>query len=606
AAGDIDADGDLDLCITAFGANGSVWLWRNDGTGQFSRDAALAQQGISPCFGDVDNDGDLDLWLGRAGADRYFENDGKGHFTINHSAAIDGKQSVTDCARVIDVDSDGDLDLVAFRRTRGTIPAGETLKAGSGHVYNNNRDGTFVDIAKKLGLTLEETAVAAVAYDDFDNDRDMDFVIFSANDERAVAWINDRAWTYRTLSADKTNLLAEGVQGVTSGDPDKDGDSDLLVFTSEGLQLLVNQTGFRFARHEGFSDRHGRLGGSSGQFADMDNDGDLDIVIADAYRRDGSRGPALLMNDWPQDRFIDASELDPGNLLSALESEGNTSCVVADFTGNGRCDILLAPMGSEPYLVENITRGGNWIEMDLRGTRGQDKKTRSNNSAIGARVEIKTGTIFQQFTVGAPSGQVSMPPHRIHAGLGEFLKVDWLRITWPDAVLQAELELPGNQVMTVAELQRKVSSCPHLFAWDGTHFEFISDFGGMGGIGYLAAPGTYGKPDPTEYLPIPNLKPRAAEYVFQVLEPTEEVVYFDQANLIAVDHPLGTEVYPHEMMAISVPAPPFELFCFKDTIEPVGAVDHRGVDVTKNIRLIDRRYAGATELDERFTGFAKN
>ena len=606
ATGDIDGDGDLDLCITAFGIDGGVWLWRNDGTGQFSHDPALARQGISPCFGDVDNDGDLDLWLGRAGTEMYFENDGKGRFTTNHAVAADSGQSVTHCARVLDVDSDGDLDLLAFRLESGKIPAGKTLKPGNSSVYNNNRDGTFVDIADKLGLTLEETAVAAVAYDDFDNDRDTDFVVFSADDEEAIAWVNDRAWTYRTLSADKTNLLAEGVLSATSGDPDKDGDSDLLVFSSEGLQLLVNQTGFRFARHEGFSDRFGRLGGSSGQFADMDNDGDLDIVIADAHRHDGSRGPALLINDWPQDRFIDAFEMDPGNLLSAVESKGNASCVVADFTGNGSLDILLAPMDSEPCLVENITPGGNWIEIDLRGTRGQDKKTRSNDSAIGARVEIKTGAIFQQFVVGAASGQVSMPPHRIHAGLGESPKVDWLRITWPDAVLQAELELAGGQVMTIAELQRKVSSCPHLFAWDGSHFEFISDFGGVGGIGYLVGPGTYGKPDPTEYLVVPSLKPRDGQYILQVLEPTEEVVYFDQASLIAVDHPLGTEVYPHEMMAISVPAPPFELFCFKDTIEPVGAVDHRGVDVTKNIRLIDRSYAGATELDERFTGFAKD
>jgi len=184
--------------------------------------------------------------------------------------------------------------------------------------------------------------------------------------------------------------------------------------------------------------------------------------------------------------------------------------------------------------------------------------------------------------------------------------VDWLRITWPDAVLQAELELPAGQVMNIAELQRKVSSCPHLFAWDGSHFEFVSDFGGVGGIGHLVAPGVYGKPDPTEYLPIPNLQARDGEYVFQVLEPTEEVVYFDEAKLIAVDHPLDTEVYPHEMMAIGIPAPPFELFCFKDTIEPLGAVDHRGTDVTRNIRSVDRSYAGATELDRRFTGFAKD
>jgi hypothetical protein len=367
----------------------------------------------------------------------------------------------------------------------------------------------------------------------------------------------------------------------------------------------MNQGGFRFARHQGFADRCGRLGGTGGQFADMDNDGDLDIVIADAFRRDGSRGPALLINDWPRDRFINALEIDPGNLLSAITSKGNASCVVADFTGNGKCDVLLAPIGEEPFLVENVTPGGHWIEIDLRGTREQDKKSRSNNSAIGARVEIKTGTIFQQYVVGAPSGQVAMPPYRIHAGLGEYIKVDWLRIMWPDAVLQAELEVPADQVMTITELQRKVSSCPHLFAWDGSHFEFVSDFGGMGGLGYLVAPGLYARPDPTEYLPVPNLKPRDGEYVLQALEPIEEIVYFDEAKLIAVDHPVETEVYPHEMMAVGAPPPPFELFCFKDPIEPVRAIDHYGADVTEKVRTVDRRYAGATEPDPRFTGLAK-
>ena len=608
AAGDVDEDGDLDLCITAFAgerANGNVWLWRNDGAGGFSHDANLAENGICPCFGDVDNDGDLDLWLGCAGPDLYFENDGKGNFRKSEVSAIAGGDFVTHCARVLDADSDGDLDFLAFRLARGTVPATGALVPTASSLYNNNRDGSFTDIAEKLGLVLEKTPVAAAVYDDFDNDRDLDLVVFSAGGGEAIGWVNDRAWEYHTLDVETTGLSVEGVLSATSGDPDKDGDRDLLIFTDKGLQLFINQGGFRFARHQGFADYCGQLGGTGGQFADMDNDGDLDILIADAFRRDGSRGPALLINDWPRDRFVNTIEIDPGNLLSAITSKGNASCVVADFTGNGRCDVLLAPIGEKPFLVENISQGGHWIEIDLRGTREQDKKSRSNNSAIGARVEVKTGTIFQQYVVGAPSGQVAMPPYRIHAGLGEYAKVDWLRIMWPDAVLQAELELPADQVMTITELQRKISSCPHLFAWDGSHFEFISDFGGMGGLGYLVAPSVYAKPDPTEYLPVPNLKPRDGEYIFQVLEPIEEVVYVDEAKLIAVDHPVETEVYPYEMMAVSAPPPPFELFCFKDRIEPIRAVDHRGIDVTDKIRTIDRHYAGATAQDPRFTGLAK-
>ncbi|MHC4641343.1 MAG: CRTAC1 family protein [Planctomycetota bacterium] len=606
ATGDVDDDGDLDICITAFGDDGSVRLWHNDGSGGFSHDVTLAQQGISPCFGDVDNDGDLDLWLGCAGPDLYFENDGKGNFRESEVSTIGGGNLVTSCARLLDIDSDGDLDFLSFHLERGSVPATDVFKPSAGSLYNNNRDGSFTDIAEKLGLTFKKAAVADVVYDDFDNDRDLDLVVFSTGDHKAVGWVNDRAWKYRILDAEATGLSVKRVLSATSGDPDKDGDRDLLIFTDKGLYLFMNQGGFRFARHGGFTDQCGRLGGTGGQFADMDNDGDLDILIADAFRRDGSRVPALLINDWPRNRFINAMEIDPGNLLSAITIKGNASCVVADFTGNGRCDVLLAAVSQKPMLIENVTPNGHWIELDILGTRGQDKKSRSNNSAIGARVEVKTGTIFQQYVVGVSSGQVAMPPYRIHAGLGEYTKVDWLRIMWPDAVLQAELELPADQVMTITEVQRKVASCPHLFAWDGTHFKLVSDFGGMGGIGYLVAPDSYAKPDPTEYLPIPNLKPRNGEYILQVVEPIEEVVFFDEAKLIAVDHPVETEVYPHEMMAVSAPPPPFEIFCIKDPIEPVHAVDHRGIDVTENIHVIDRNYAGATDLDPRFTGFAEN
>jgi tetratricopeptide (TPR) repeat protein len=598
AAGDIDEDGDIDLCITAFGDDGGVWLWRNDGTGRFSHDAMLAQEGISPCFGDVDNDGDLDLWLGRAGPDIYFQNDGKANFTPEPNETIAGGECFTHYARLLDADSDGDLDFLAFSL------ADKIAKPAAGSLYNNNRDGSFVDIAEKLGLKLKNNPVNTAVYDDFDNDRDLDLVIFSMNG-KTIGWVNDRGLKYHVLDAATTGLNVNEVLSATSGDPDKDGDRDLLIFTNNGPQLFINQGGFTFKRQEYFSHSFGRLRGTVGQFADMDNDGDLDIVIADAIKRDGGQGPALLINNWPEDHFIDVLQVDPGNMLSAINFPGNASCIAADFTGNGNCDILLAPIGEKPFLVENITPGGHWIEIDLRGMREQDKKTRSNNSAIGARVEVKTGSVFQQYMVGTSSGQAAMPPYRIHAGLGQYSKVDWLRIMWPDAVLQAELELPADQVIKITELQRKTSSCPHLFAWDGTHFEFVSDFGGMGGIGYLATPGEYAKPDPTEYLPVPDIKPRDGEFVFQVLEPIEEVVYFDHAKLIAVDHPAGTQVYPNEMMAIGIDPVPFELFCFKDAIEPVRAVDDSGADVTEKIRSIDRRYAGATKPDPRFVGLAK-
>lgn len=605
AVGDIDGDGDIDLCLTALGTDGATALWRNDGAGVFTKGQVLTDKGICPSLGDVDNDGDLDLWLGRAGSDMYFAGDGRGRFEHVELAGVSPSDVATHGARLFDIDSDGDLDLFALHLDRGAVPMHAPSEPLATRVYNNNRDGSFADIAQKLGLDFATTAVAASVYDDFDNDRDLDLIVFPQN-APPVGWINDRVWRHRLQDAESLGLSEiEDVLGVTSGDPDADGDRDLLVFTKKAIHLYLNKGDFRFERHSDFTERCGRTGASGGQFADIDNDGDLDIVVADRTRRNGQRGPALFINEWPRPRFTDAATLDPGHLLDALSFPGYASCVAADFTGDGRCDVFLAPAGEAPFLIENATQGGHWLTVNLQGTRGQDGKSRSNNSAIGARVEIKTGLISQQHVVGIPSGPVASPPLQVHAGLGPQTTVDWLRITWPDAVMQAELELPADQALKVAEIQRKVSSCPHLFAWNGSHVEFVSDFGGMGGLGYLAAPGVYAQPDSTEYVPVPNLQPRDGQYILHVVEPIEEIVYLDETKLLAVDHPAGTEIYPNEMMAINAPPPEFEIFCVRDEIDPVRAVDHRGVDVTQAIKVVDREYAGPVEPDPRFVGYAK-
>jgi tetratricopeptide (TPR) repeat protein len=637
AVGDVDADGQLDLCLAGHGPDGATTILRNTGSGQFAPPERLADHGVVPCFGDIDNDGDLDLWLGRAGTDLLFINDGKGHFQKSVTNDATGPPLLTSTARLLDIDSDGDLDLLALRLAEGAVPASTGMQAAAGSLLRNNRDGSLTDVAQRLGLAAADIAMATVVYDDFDNDRDLDLILFPAN-QSPLVWVNERVWKYRLVSGDRkataaissaspglepdgreanetavvrptmddvaTGLDIGGSCGATTGDPNKDGLRDLLVFSGDRVRLLHNRGHFRFEADTSFADQHGTLGGTSGQFVDIDNDGDLDIVIADAHRRDGTRGPVLLLSDWPNHRFLDAAQLDPGLLLSALQTDGPAACVAADFTGNGLCDLLLVAAGSPPQLLKNVTQGGHWIALDLEGTRPRDRMARSNRSAIGARVEVKAGSVFQQHVVGTTAGPTAMAPLRVHAGLGPHPNVEWLRILWPDAVLQAELELAADQAVSVVELPRKTSSCPHLFAWDGSRYVFVSDFGGMGGLGYLIAPGRYAPPDPTEYVPLPQLGPRQDHYVLQVLEPLEETIYFDEAKLVAVDHREGTTVYPREMLACEGAPPPFELFCYADTIQPVRATDHRGHDVTDRLRKIDRQVAGATDLDDRYVGYA--
>jgi len=458
AVGNLNGDGHLDLVLSGIGQDGSTSVWTNDGSGRFSAGHPFATRGISPCLGDVDNAGRLDLWLGTATGSVLFQNDGKGNFNQRAVPGLPHSTAFTAQARLRDIDFDGNLDLLAFRLQKGSIPStGNALPAKSS-VYRNNRDGSYTDVAAQLGLALPDTPIAAVVSEDFDNDGDLDLVIFPANGKKPIAWVNDRAGKYHLLDAAATGLDVQNVISVTAGDPNKDGKRDLLVFAKNGVHLFINRGGFRFEEHKGFWSGFGKLGGTGGQFADMRNDGNLDIVIPDAHRKDGSRGPVLLLNDWRRDRFLDAAEVDPGILLSAIQTKGDASCVVADFCGKGLCDILLAPAGDAPMLIQNVTPGGHWIELDLVGSRMQDKKTRSDGSAIGARVEIRTGRVYQQYVVGGSSGPVAMPPLRIHAGLGDNDKVEWLRILWPDGVLQAEVDVPADRVIRIEELQRKVST----------------------------------------------------------------------------------------------------------------------------------------------------
>ncbi len=165
--------------------------------------------------------------------------------------------------------------------------------------------------------------------------------------------------------------------------------------------------------------------------------------------------------------------------------------------------------------------------------------------------------------------------------------------------------MAGNQVLTLPEVCRRTSSCPHLFAWDGHGYAFVSDFGGVGGLGYRTGPSSFARPDPTEYVTLPGLAVRDGDYVLQVVEPLEEVVYLDELKLIAVDHPRGTQVQPREMAAVAADPPLFELYCFSQVVAPVRAVNDCGQDVTAALEKTDRVYASPALRDSRFTGFAR-
>src|SRR4029077_1512968 len=143
---------------------------------------------------------------------------------------------------------------------------------------------------------------------------------------------------------------------------------------------------------------------------------------------------------------------------------------------------------------------------------------------IGAKVEVLAGPTWQRREIQAGGGYLSQSPALAHFGLADRPLADVVRLLWPGGVLQAEMDVPAGQRVDEAELDRKGSSCPLLFAWNGDKYGFVTVFLGVGGLGLWVGPGVYGKPQPEEYVKIePNqLAPRDGAYMIQVLENLEE------------------------------------------------------------------------------------
>jgi hypothetical protein len=272
-----------------------------------------------------------------------------------------------------------------------------------------------------------------------------------------------------------------------------------------------------------------------------------------------------------------------------------------DIDGDGDTDIIFGIPGGGLRVARND--GGN----RNRAVRVQLAGKVSNHSAVGAKIELRAGSLQQKLETYSASPAPA--PADVLFGLGPREKADAVRIIWPSGVVQAETEFRKPAISTnlatlsVTELDRKPSSCPYLYAWNGKRFEFITDFMGGGEMGYLEEPGRHNTPDPDEYVRIraDQLKERNGRYELRVTNELEEALFADRFQLIAVDHPQGVEVYPNEGM--TDPPRPFKLYATRDAHPPLTAVDDHGNDVLARIARMDRQYPDDFQRD-RIRGYA--
>ena len=584
---DYDGDGKPDLLLVGAAQNGSVRLLHNSGNGKFD-DAAdasgikLSGSGLGCAAGDYDNDGKTDFAVCMSDGVHLFHNDGAGKFTdVTKSVGI---KSEPGCAALtfVDYDHDGDLDLHI------------TGKSGTHNIlWRNNGNSTFTDISKETALELDGTSGGAVT-SDFNNDRAIDFVL-AGGAKGASILLNPREGAFTPLDGiDFTREHLSPAVGVVAFDFDKDGWMD-LAFThsgAPGISLWRNKEG-RGLERVALPD-FGWKSATGIATVDYDNDGWIDLV---AVGEGASGGEIRLLRNLGEGKFADVTK---ETKLDQVQLTRPIAIAAANVSGNGAMDLVVTQAEGAPLLLKNEGAEKNgWIELDL-------KALNDNKSAIGTKVEVYAGELAQKFEVSGASGYLSQNALPVHAGLGSEKGADVVRLLWPTGVPQDEIKLDGRKTQQVAELDRRGSSCPILFAWNGKEYEFIADMIGPGVVGHWVAPGERDVPDPTEYLKVSgkSAKPRDGMLSFRFLEPMEETVYLDQVKLLAIDHPASYDVYPNERFAATPPFPEFGVVPVRNAHPPLGAWDDRGHDVLPLLAKRDRKYV--TDFDAMpFAGFAK-
>ena len=559
-AGDYDNDGATDLAVTA--AN-RILLLHNEKNGKFkdvAEAAGIKNEGlnISPTFIDYDHDGDLDLFIAQFTSDQ---------FSVPRKEGFEQFLSPKE----------------------GPEPHRGIHQAQFNHIWRNNGNGSFTDQSEVTGLSAPVPTLGAIG-SDYNNDRAVDLVVTGWY-KPATLFENPREGRFnpRTL----WSRPAVPTVGVAVFDFNHDGWMDVAFtqFGPPGLSVWRNQAAKKFEAVP--LPKINWVDGWGVAAIDYDNDGWIDLVAV-GETADG-KGEVRLFRNLGPDGFQDVTA-DVG--LDKIVWKDPRSIITGDYDGDGATDLLITQNHGPAVLLHN--EGGNknhWLRLALKGLN-------DNRSAIGTKVEVFSGTNRQKFEIAGSSGYLGQNSTLINVGLGQAKEADVVRMLWPTGVVQDEIEVAGMREQAYNEIDRRGSSCPTLFVWDGQRYELVSDMLGAGVVGHWVGPGQRNIPRPTEYVKIDRsaIREKDGKLSFRLMEPMEEVVYLDQVRLLAVDHPSDYEVYPNEYFASNPPYPPFKVVASRNPRPPAGAWDDHGHDVLPDLQA--HRYIGDFELLP-FKGFTK-
>jgi len=608
---DAAGSGNMDLVLMQRGAHAIRVLHSNgDGTfADFDAEAAglkASGHAVACAVGDFDGDGLNDLAVAFEDRVLLFKNLGKGKFQdVTAAAGLSAKNRPTGIT-FIDYDHDGDLDL--FLTGAPLTPGGQ-----ANVLWRNNGDKTFTEWTEQVGLGGEEyTYSQSAILTDFNNDRAVDIAV--AGDMNApVLYINPRVGKYpsqplyNSIDLFKLNETDDRFPVATFGiavlDFNKDGWMDIAVThaVAPGLTLWrnlegPNHIGRRFERVD--LPIQDAVRGWGLTAIDIDNDGWVDLAAI----VDTTAGPRVkVFRNRGDGTFEDVSK---ALGLDQVKLQSPRGLIAADVDGDGAPDLIVTQLNAPPVLLRNVGANKNhFVRLDLSGFA-------DNKTALGVKVEVFAGGLWQKWELAGASGYQTQAPPQILIGLGQAPGIDLLRILWPTGVLQDEIDLQpalkdGRAVIAMKEADRRGSSCPVLFVWDGHEYRLVTDVIGAGVVGHWFTPQRRNIPNPGEWIKVDGASAALVDgkLSMRFMEPMEEVNYIDQLRLVAVDHPVDVQVNPDERFLDEPPFASGRVIASTATRPPVAALDGEGHDALAALSHADHTFAsGFTALP--YDGFA--
>ncbi|MEL6843751.1 MAG: CRTAC1 family protein, partial [Bacteroidota bacterium] len=389
---------------------------------------------VGATWGDYDNDGDLDLFIANnvRAENHLYQNNGSGGFSLVNAGELSTYNGYCHSASWVDYDNDGWLDLFVA----------DYMPTRFNQLYHNERDGTFTK-ADQTPIMLEARSTMSATWGDYDNDGLMDLFVPNTQDDNNSLYHNDGNGAFTKIKTGDIVTDGGNSVGASWGDVDNDGDLDLYVTNASNQAnfFYLNNGDGTFTRNTSslIATEKGHSFGSA--WGDIDNDGDLDLFVT----QDNGNQNRMYVN-LGNFEFVVQNQL-----ILNEDSENSASAALADYDNDGDLDIFVANNNYQVNTLYNNKRGqcNSWKCVKLIGN---NSNRSAIGAKIRIKANIYGQDTWLMREISAQTGGVSAQSTlKAYFGLGDASTIDSMVIEWPSSYLQYRTNVPINECEEITE-----------------------------------------------------------------------------------------------------------------------------------------------------------